>query len=1017
MVEKRGVRTLSRASVRRADIYLYLASAFSLLYVLLSLFWMLFHIGGTQATTHFANISYVICSLIGAVWAFSLVYKSRFGPVRLQPRLERAWILIGIGLICNVLGSLIYGILKQQSLSPLLSVADACFKLIYPFILAGLLSMPSTLRFRMRMALDAIIATLCLLAVSWYFVIGPAYFSRVAHAYTFAKIFKLLFYLSYPCWDSVLIFALMLLIYRHLQPLLHPTLLSFALSITSLTWADSAYAYTSIFNGTYHPGTPTIDTFWFLSSLLLGLAALGQYNMLLQHAYKRQLEGTSSTSVDIPLITPLRVSTPLEKRLQSLLIYVPLALLLSLTVYAEGTHDDATGHYLVILTALVGILVTVRYVLTTHENERLTQDVARDQHESDVLRHLNTQLADILDIETLLQRIVDVTVTQLHFNAAILLLSETWTMGAQSPFRVHASSTHGEMKMWRFQGNNYLSYLLSNKKEVTLHWDVLNGEVPAEIAAWRREEQLLTTYFLPLVYRDHMLGSLGISRRGEHALNTHELEFVQAYTKQIVGIIEHALLYKEARDHEAFARAMANIAARLNAAVVEPTEIYRLICNEGANALQADIAVLYVPNSSDEQDYHGNLVPLASYMTERVSPVNDWPLIYPHDTAAEAFHLLQPTFLHITEGPDSPAPSDVSLRAQNLLRSSIANPPRQLSPHIHEQRRQYEAQQQTQLLQAKLATCHVYTAIVAPLLSGGNSVAMLVLARAIPPGTHDTQSFTPDMLALAQDFAEQAAVAFTNADLYQHLRATHQRLQELDELKDQFMMTASHELRTPLTAVQGYIELLAQFDDIVPAGERREFLRKAQRSCNELVVLLGNVMDASRVETETNIRPELLERVDVRELVESVVTILHPQMQQERRVARVNIPSQLDVRADPVRLRQVVMNLSSNAMKYSPLRTPISYTAKYIEEEHGVAPSVILSVTDQGKGIALKDQQNVFQRFYRLEEEVHSPIRGSGLGLYISRRLIELMGGRIWIESSGIPGEGSTFHVQLPAWL
>ena len=106
-----------------------------------------------------------------------------------------------------------------------------------------------------------------------------------------------------------------------------------------------------------------------------------------------------------------------------------------------------------------------------------------------------------------------------------------------------------------------------------------------------------------------------------------------------------------------------------------------------------------------------------------------------------------------------------------------------------------------------------------------------------------------------QDFAEQAAVALTNAQLYEQQRKAHQRLQELDQLKDQFMVTASHELRTPLTGVQGYIELLAQYDEMLPAEQRKEFLQKARRSCDELVVLLGNVMDASRLEIEAGIRP------------------------------------------------------------------------------------------------------------------------------------------------------------------
>src|SRR5581483_8139738 len=108
-------------------------------------------------------------------------------------------------------------------------------------------------------------------------------------------------------------------------------------------------------------------------------------------------------------------------------------------------------------------------------------------------------------------------------------------------------------------------------------------------------------------------------------------------------------------------------------------------------------------------------------------------------------------------------------------------------------------------------------------------------------------------------------------------------LKELDQLKDQFMVTASHELRTPLTAVQGYIELMAQFEDVLPAQQRREFLKEAQRGCEELSVLLENVMDDSRLEAEAeaeaSIRSEMIKRIGVREIVEKIIVMIEPQLE------------------------------------------------------------------------------------------------------------------------------------------
>ena len=247
--------------------------------------------------------------------------------------------------------------------------------------------------------------------------------------------------------------------------------------------------------------------------------------------------------------------------------------------------------------------------------------------------------------------------------------------------------------------------------------------------------------------------------------------------------------------------------------------------------------------------------------------------------------------------------------------------------------------------------------------------------------------------------------------LYLQVHAAHQRLQEVDQLKDQFMMIASHELRAPLTCVQGYLKLLTQFHEFIPPERYQDFLQKAERSCTELVVLLNNIMDVSYLEVHGSIHSTHVEPVVVQDMIQSVTNLIEPQVIHERRQVQLDIPADLTVQADPVRLRQVLLNITVNALKYSPPQTPLTFSARL---RQGSEDEVVIRVTDKGKGIAPEDQARLFQRFTRLESAINSPVQGSGLGLYISRRLIEGMGGKIWIESSGIPGEGSTVHIQLP---
>jgi signal transduction histidine kinase len=387
-------------------------------------------------------------------------------------------------------------------------------------------------------------------------------------------------------------------------------------------------------------------------------------------------------------------------------------------------------------------------------------------------------------------------------------------------------------------------------------------------------------------------------------------------------------------------------------------------------------------------------VPTSAYIgiPETVFHAHDWPVLDSSTKEAQVFYSLQ------TELLDLQQQTEEKVEVNEATRANTSQPE--------------EGENYPFALQKKLAECSIQTAILAPLISSGEPVGLLIFARSIPPGVHDRHSFTLADLPQVQDFVEQAAVAFRNAQLYERLQTAHRQQQELDQLKDQFMITASHELRTPLTAVQGYLELLTEFHDVLPEGQGREFLQKARRSCEELVVLLDNVMDGSRLEVDAGIKPILLESISLSEIVKSVIDLIQPQLTHEHRTVQSLIPANLYVQADPLRLRQVLLNVSVNALKYSPQHTPITYSAHTIIDQ---GPWTIVHITDKGKGIVPEEQFRIFQRFYRLERDVNSPVRGSGLGLYISRRLIEAMGGKIWVESSGISGEGSTFHIQLPS--
>lgn len=254
---------------------------------------------------------------------------------------------------------------------------------------------------------------------------------------------------------------------------------------------------------------------------------------------------------------------------------------------------------------------------------------------------------------------------------------------------------------------------------------------------------------------------------------------------------------------------------------------------------------------------------------------------------------------------------------------------------------------------------------------------------------------------------EQRAIARENARLYNELRSAYTRLSELDHLKDVFLATIDHELRTPLTVVQGSLAMLDLIEDTDPVM-RRDLLKNARCACEELVMLLESIMDASRTDGDTIALH--CTNISLKKLCMAVIELFETWLRQEQRPIKVDISEHVMVYADEVRIKQVLRNLLTNAMRYSAPRTPICIAATLEENQQMVSIQVI----DHGLGIPPDKHEAIFEDFVRLERDSASNIRGSGLGLAITRQLVEAMHGTIRVQSSGINGEGSTFSFTLP---
>ncbi|MGQ9832491.1 MAG: GAF domain-containing protein [Candidatus Villigracilaceae bacterium] len=234
---------------------------------------------------------------------------------------------------------------------------------------------------------------------------------------------------------------------------------------------------------------------------------------------------------------------------------------------------------------------------------------------------------------------------------------------------------------------------------------------------------------------------------------------------------------------------------------------------------------------------------------------------------------------------------------------------------------------------------------------------------------------------------------------------------EVDRLKSEFVATVSHELRTPMTSIKGYVDILLMGAAGALNENQSHFLEIVKNNIERLNILVNDLLDISRIEAG---RVTLsLQALDLREIAEEVVANLLRRSQEENRpmAISVDIPRGLPfVYGDLERVRQILNNLLDNAYHYTPENGTITIQMTKVDGE------VQVDVIDNGQGVPLDEQERIFERFYRGENPLVLATPGTGLGLAIVRQLVEMHHGRIWMKSTGIPGEGSTFSFTLPIY-
>ena len=340
----------------------------------------------------------------------------------------------------------------------------------------------------------------------------------------------------------------------------------------------------------------------------------------------------------------------------------------------------------------------------------------------------------------------------------------------------------------------------------------------------------------------------------------------------------------------------------------------------------------------------------------------------------------------------------------------------ELSLMIHDTAQKKEKEKMEKL---RINMKRIEAAFCLPLLMEEKIIGMIVLGNKISGDPYSEQD-----IGLLTNLANQASVALQNAKLYQQvedfsqnlqkkvdeqtgeLRKAYEELKVLDKAKSEFISMASHQLRTPLSAIKGYISMLIEGSYGRIPEKAREKLSSVFQSNERLIKIVNELLNISKIELgkiEVEKSPAQLE-----ELIRSCFEEMKIEAEKKRikiifEKPKVPLPQ---IKIDQLKIRQVILNLIDNAIRYTQ-------KGKIELKTEKVGLAIRFSVRDTGEGLTEKEQKEIFTGFVRGSAGINYFIEGAGLGLYVAKKFLELHQGRIWAESKG-KGKGSTFYIELP---
>jgi len=460
---------------------------------------------------------------------------------------------------------------------------------------------------------------------------------------------------------------------------------------------------------------------------------------------------------------------------------------------------------------------------------------------------------------------------------------------------------------------------------------------------------------VPLIKDNEAIGAFNILRRKTGLFKEKQIELVSNFTRQAVIAIENTRLLNELRQSLQQQTATADVLKVISRSTFDLKTVLQTLVESAARLCEADQATI-------TRQIGGKFFRAEAYgfSPEFMDFVRDVP-VEPERGTVHGRALLEGKISHI---PDVLADPDYTWA---------------------------EAQKRAGFR----------TVLGVPMLREGVPIGVLALTRC------QVRPFTDKQIELVTTFADQAAIAIENVRLFEEIQDKNRQLQQASEHKSQFVSSVSHELRTPLNAIIGLTEMMVTNAARFGTEKAQEPLQRVNRAGTHLLGLINQVLDLSKIEAgKLELNPQT---VQLAPLINEVIGTGGQLAEQNKNRLVVDAQENLGaLTVDPIRLRQILINLLSNACKFTKAGE-VKLAARKVSNGSSF---VEFAVSDTGIGMTPEQQAKLFEEFSQADASTAQKFGGTGLGLAITRKLARMMGGDVTVTSE--PGKGSVFTVRLP---